>query len=63
MTSENILVLIDFSDLSYASMDRALEINSRTGNVHVLTALSTIDQEINTAPLQMNEGLIRQTSI
>lgn len=49
MTSENILVLIDFSDLSYASMDRALEINSRTGNVHVihvLTALSTIDQEI-----------------
>ena len=46
MTSENTLVPIDFSDLSYAALDRALEINSGTGRVHVihvLSALSTME--------------------
>ena len=46
MTSENSVVPIDFSDLSYAALDRALEISSGTGKVHVihvLSALSTME--------------------
>ena len=46
MTSENTVVPIDFSDLSYAALDRALEISSGTGKVHVihvLSALSTME--------------------
>ena len=46
MTSENTVVPIDFSDLSYAALDRALEISSGTGKVHaihVLAALSTME--------------------
>jgi nucleotide-binding universal stress UspA family protein len=46
MTSENSVVPIDFSDLSYAALDRALEISSGTGKVHaihVLAALSTME--------------------
>lgn len=46
MTSENTVVPIDFSDLSYAALDRALEINGGAGKVHVihvLSALSTME--------------------
>lgn len=46
MTSENTVVPIDFSDLSYAALDRALDIKSGTGTIHVihvLSALSTME--------------------
>ena len=38
MTSENTVVPIDFSDLSYAALDRALEISSGTGKVQIHSA-------------------------
>ena len=42
MISNNTVVPIDFSDLSYAALDRALGIRSETGVVHVIHVLSVL---------------------
>ena len=42
MTSNTTVVPIDFSDLSYAALDRAMEIRSESGVVHVIHVLSVL---------------------
>ena len=42
MTSESTVVPIDFSDLSFAALDRALEVRSGSGGVHVIHVLSPL---------------------
>lgn len=42
MTSENTVVPIDFSDLAFAALDRALQISEDLGVVHVIHVLAPL---------------------